>query len=718
MLLRSAAAAATSLLFVACSSSTPVLECTSDGDCGAGNVCQRGACAANAAPLAAFPAPGTPTTHRVITLSGSATDPEGRDATLRWSVRAVEGGCEPDVGPADGLSIDLVFWCPGRYEAAAVAVDDLGLEGPPAVQVFEVTAAVGAPSVTAGLAIAATHRCDAAVPTCEVLGPGGSPSLSLGAAGTDPGGAALAYEWAAIPPAGVGGDDAPLSVTFVPGADVAQPTVTVSNAGGAIAGRYRFRVRVRNPHRLVAQGFQEATVGNSVPVPLPAKLSVPHRFDGVRYVADGDLVFGARDPDGDPLAVAALVPSAPAPGCIETFEPGVGATVGVHVSCLDAASLIGATPRTLAVTIVDPNGGAFDVEAPLLIGNQAPVVSLAAGAPLRLDHRVAPCILAAGPACFLADGPDPFTVHDPDGDPLAEYELVATVAAGRPSSKGIVTPDGETRRFRFETPATLPLEFRSASGASGFSLSASVADPWTKAGAVAALTIANRPPIVKEAVPAVSVPHAYDAVARRYVATASGALFEDPDGDPMQATAATYDNCHTVTLDGGRAVIGCALGWDYTLGGLPPLFDFARSNPSSISVSDGWASVLASTQITVLDRPATVTAPPTAVESCACVYGSPCWKNALTMTGVRVPVLLDDPDGDPAQVSLGVGSSQPVPQPPPVTCVPGWCYPSFSSSDYTTSGAVSAASGATIRVVWATFSIQPSCSTSGTCCTP
>jgi hypothetical protein len=717
MVLRSAAVAATSLLFVACSSSTPVLECASDNDCGVGNVCQRGACAVNAAPLAAFPAPGAATTHRVITLSGSATDPEGRAATLRWSVRAVEGGCEPDVGPADALSTDLVFWCPGRYEAAAVAVDDLGLEGPPAVQVLEVTAAVGAPSVTAGLAIAATHRCDATVPACEVLGPGGAPSLSLGAAGTDPGNAALAYEWAAIPPAGVGGD-APLSVTFAPGADAAQPTVTVSNAGGAIAGRYRFRVRVRNPQGLVAQAFQEVTVANSAPVPLPAKLSVPHRFDGARYVAEGDLAIGARDPDGDPLAVTALVPSAPAPGCIEKLAPGVGATASVHVACLDAASLIGATARTLAVTIEDPNGGALAVEAPLLIENQAPVVSLAVGAPLLGDHHVAPCILAAGPSCFVADGPDPFTVHDPDGDPLAEYQLVATVAAARTSSKGIVSPDGETRRFRFETPATLPLEFRSASGASGFSLSASVADPWTTAGAVASLTIANRPPIVKEAVPAVSVPHAYDAAARRYVATASGARFEDPDGDPLRPSAVAFSNCNHVRLDAGRAVIDCWLSWDYTLGGLPPLQDFATVNYSSASASDGWASVAATTLITILDRPATVSVSVTSVESCACTWASPCWKLAYTSKGVRVPVLLADPDGDPSQVSITAhgGASTPA---APVTCLPGWCYPTFDAPDfYTVSGIVSAQASAFARAAEASFSLAPTCSSAGSCCTP
>jgi hypothetical protein len=715
MHLRSAAVAATSLLCAACSSPVALLECASDRDCGAGNVCQHRACAANAPPLAAFPAPAAPTTHRVITLSGTATDPEGRAATLRWAVRAVEGGCEADLGPAAGLSTDLVFWCPGRYEVAAVPVDDLGLEGPPAVQVVEVTAAAGAPSVTAGLAIAATHRCDAAVPSCEVVGPGGATSLSLGAAGTDPGGATLTYEWAAIPPAGVGGDDAPLSVTFAPGADAAQPTVTISNTGGAIAGRHRFRVRVRNPQGLLAQAWQEVTVGNAAPAPVAATLSVPHRFDGVHYVAEGDLVIGVRDPDGDPLAVAALVPSEPAPGCTEKFEPGVGATVGVHITCPSADSLIGATARSLAITIADPNGGSLAVEAPLVIENRAPVVSLATGAPLRTDHRVEPCILAAGSACFVADGPDPFTVSDPDGDPLGEYALVASVAAGRGSSKGIVSLDGVARRFRFETPATLPLEFRSASGASGFALAATVRDPWSAGSATASLTIANRAPIVKTAVPAVSVPHAYDAAARRYVATASGPVFEDPDGDPMQPSAVPYPNCNHVTLDAGRAVIDCWLQWDYTLGGLPPLSDFAMATYASISVSDGWASVGAATVITILDRPATVSVNVTSVESCVCTYDYPCWTLAYASKGIRVPTLLADPDGDPSQLWVYYGGTSAA----SVTCLPGWCYPSVDASDFlATAVGISARAGALIRPESVTFSLRSGCSAAGSCCTP
>jgi hypothetical protein len=693
-----------------------VLECASDGDCGAGNVCHHGACAANAAPLAAFTAPAAPTTHRVITLSGTATDPEGRAATLRWAVRAVEGGCEPDLGPAAGLSTDLVFWCPGRYEVAAVPVDDLGFEGPPALQVVEVTAAAGAPSVTAGLAISATHRCDAAVPSCEVLGPGGATSLSLGAAGTDPGGAALAYEWTAIPPAGVGGDDAPLSVTFAPGADVAQPTVTVSNAGGAIAGRHRFRVRVRNPQGLVAQAWQEVTVGNSAPVPLPANLSVPHRFDGVRYVAEGDLVIGAYDPDGDLLTVAALLPSEPAPECIESFEPGVGATVGVHVACQSAASLIGATARTLAITIADPNGGSLPVEAPLVIENRAPVVSLAAGASLSADHRVEPCILAAGSACFVADGPDPFTFEDPDGDPLGEYELVASVAAKQSSSRGIVSLVGAARTFRFETPSTLPLEFRSASGASGFALAATVRDPWSTGSATASFTIANRAPIVKTAVPAVSVPHAYDAAARRYVATASGPVFEDPDGDPLQPSAAPYPNCNRVTLDAGRAVIDCSLPWDYWFGGVPPLSDFARENYASITASDGWETASSATAVTILDRPAILAVQDVSIERCACLLDYTGWRYGPDTTAIRVPALLADPDGDPAYVALGL-PTYPW-QPSRVTCLPGWCFPSIDTGHTPASAMAYAVANTALPAVTASFNVTVTCGKTGNLCSP
>ena len=721
MILR-ASAAATLLLAAACSSSAPVRDCATDADCGAGNLCHQGACAANAPPTAAFTLPAAPTTHRVIALAGAATDPEGRPATLGWSIRVPEGGCAPDLEPTGGAAAEVVFWCPGRYEITAVPRDDLGAEGSPAVQSLEVTAATGAPLVAAGLALAATHRCDAAVPSCQVLGPTATPTLGLGASGTDPAGAALAWEWKAFPPEGTAGDPT-LVVTFAPDAGVAQPTVAISNAGGAIAGRYRFRVRARNPDGLVGQAWQEATVANDAPSWATPAISIPHVFDGARYLAEADVPLDARDRDGDPLRVTELLPPAPLAGCAERFEPGEGPSIRVRIACPDPFALIPQTPRMLAMTLTDPNGGVLAVEVPVTILNRPPSVALAAASAASVDHRVEPCILAAAPSCFVADGDDPFIVSDPEGDPF-EYALTARVAAGNAASRGAVVLDGAARRFRFETPSSLPLQFRSATGASGFSLVGTAKDALGgTSGAVAPLSIGNRPPIVREAVPAVSVNHSYDAATRRYVATANGALYEDPDGDPLSASAAivSYNpKCTSATLDGGRAVIGCALSYDYLVGGRPPLGAFATTHFPAVDVTDGWTATRSSTRVTILDRPASVSSIETSVQACACKSSTTCWKFALASTGIPVPILLTDPDGDPALLTPTV--SWVSAQPPPADCLPGWCYPKINTTGSTTaSGTVAADTGIGYvfrDVVTTAFKVSITCSSLDRCCTP
>jgi hypothetical protein len=696
MTLRSVLAVAALLLGAACSSSPAIRDCVSDADCGDGNVCHQGGCAANAPPVATLPAPPAPTTHRLVALVPSTSDPEGRSVTHRWTVLATVGGCEPDLEPAAGGALSAIFWCPGTYEATVVPVDHLGLEGAPAVSSFDVSAATGAPTVEAGPAVLATHRCAGTPLGCEVLGPDGTPDFSLGASRTDLDDAPLTWEWRALPPPGVG-EDAPLSVTFAPGANAPQVTTSISIAGGAIAGLYRFRVRAQNPEGLIAQAVQEVVVANSAPTLGVSTLSMGHRFRDGQFVAEGALETGALDLDGDALIVSGAITPAPTAGCTEEVARGTGTSVDVLIACPVASALIGATVRTLTLTVVDGNGATAAASAPLAITNEPPSIVLAPafGGFFTVDHRVEPCALAPGATCFVADGADPYVVSDPDGDPLSEYSLGASVAAGRTASRGTVMLNGEAYRFRFETPTTLPLQFRSTSGASGFTVSVAVRDPWGATSASRPLTVLNRPPFVKEVSPTVQVPHAYDAAARSYVASANGARFEDPDGDPLEASLPPYNCCNTVSLVAGRAVVGCALAWDYALGGVPPLRDFATLHPVTIGASDGWGSVSAPTAITILDRPATVTVPVATVESCS-------------LTGVPLPVQLSDPDGDPSTVSAHVPGTTDA---APATCLPGWCYPTLNAANPgTIQGEVWAFQGESYGGVQAPFAVTRTCS--------
>ena len=230
MTFRSTLSLAALISLGACSSSSPsLLPCAQDEDCGGGNLCVSGSCAVNLRPVASFSAPEGVSTHRLVPMAASVSDPEGRPTTSRWSVSVKEGadGCAPDVEPSDGGPLGVIFWCPGAYEVTVVPVDDQGLEGAPVVRSLTVAAAVGAPTVTAGPPIDATHRCDLAGPSCLVEGPGNDPSLELRATASDPEGASLAFEWTAVLP-DLAASDATLHATFLTSTAIDQTLISVS----------------------------------------------------------------------------------------------------------------------------------------------------------------------------------------------------------------------------------------------------------------------------------------------------------------------------------------------------------------------------------------------------------------------------------------------------------------------------------------------------------
>jgi hypothetical protein len=717
MTVRPAIAAATLSLVVGCSASPSARDCLQDADCGVGNVCHLGTCSTNGPPTATFAAPVAATTHREVTLLPTTTDPEGRPVALRWSLRAVSGGCDPDAEAGDGGAITAIFWCAGTYEATVLPVDDLGLEGAAAVRAFDVAAAEGAPTVRTGAAVAAEHRCDREAGSCEVIGPDLSTSLRLGATGTDPGGAALSFSWSASPPEAAAGDPL-LAIAFAPGPNVDAPIATITNGGGALAGVYRFRVRVRNPSGLVAQAFQEVVVSNRPPTLGATAFELAHAFADGLYVAEGLLDPDAADPDGDAVSLLAELAPPPPAGCSEAVAPDGEGHVLVRIACALPAGLIGDAPRTLVVAAVDANGELASRAVPLAVGNRAPTLLLDAAWSdgFVVDHRVEGCTPPGLGSCFVADGIDPFVAVDPDGDPLDAYQFSVLVAADRTASRGFASIAGAAHAFRFETPVASPTQFRSASGVTGFSVRAHVQDPWgTAASATLPLAIRNRAPTLVEAVPAASAPHRYDAAGRRYLATVTGPLFEDPDGDPLLPTLLPARACDAVALDGGRATFTCARSWDYALGGTPPLADFLIAGPARVVASDGWASASATTVITLLDRPATVAAPVSTSESCACVSAIYCWRFAATSVGLPLPVELVDPDGDPALVT--VLTSNGVTQPPPAVCLPGWCYPRVNGTgSLGVTGTVKANTGASGEPAEAPFQVTPTCAAAGACC--
>lgn len=719
---RTTALLAATFAVAGCTSSPSLLECAQDLDCGEGAVCASGSCAANAPPSADFVAPAGASTNKLITIESVASDPEGRPVGARWTVRAMADGCAPDVEPQKERALTLILWCPGTYEVTLVPVDDQGLEGAPVVRSFEVAEAVGAPRVTAGPAIVAAHRCDPS--SCRVEGPGGSPTLQLGAVAYDPEGEPLTYRWSAfLPP--FAADDPTLQATVAYGAADAAPTAAISNgSGGAIAGTYRFRVWAIDPGGLIGQAFQEVVVGNGTPTAASASWLLPHSWAGGLYVAEGEVPSGALDPDGDALSVeGTLAPDAPA-SCTEAVTPSpTPGALKVRIACALPSELIGAAPRTLLMTVTDPNGGVLTLVSPLAIENRPPEIALdpghAPGGVHTVDHRVEPCQLASATSCFVATGTDPFIVADPDGDPLGETSLAVVVDLPGTSSRATVTFDGGTRGFRYETPVGLPLEFRTAAEGHGLTLVGTAQDPWGATGRLESpVGILNRAPIVKEDVSSATVPHTYDAATGRYLATARGALFEDPDGDPLDAAARPAGSCADATLESGRANIRCEREWRLS-GTVPPLESFLTAGNVLVTVSDGWERVSSTTNVTILDRASTIALPTTPIDNCVCAdVGLTTRRWIPGLQGVEVPVELTDADGDPSLVSLDVSLHE---APPPVSCLPGSCLPSMncgtcSASRCFCTAVATADSGATGIHPATVATLTVTCSLSGQSC--
>lgn len=702
-----------------CASSPTMLQCAADADCGAGNLCVQGACAANAPPTATFETPVGATTHRLFTLVPASRDPEGRPVRHRWAVKATAAGCAADAEPTASGSLEVVFWCAGSYEVTLVPIDDLGAEGVPVVRALEVAAASGAPTVTAGAAIAATHRCDQAVPSCLVVGPGGANTLQLAASASDPGGGAIVFEWRGIPPPAPAKDPA-LLLSFVTSSASASPVVGISNgSGGPIAGLYRFRVRARNPQGLLGQAFQEVAVANSPPTVRSRAAGIPHTFLGGSYVAEAVVRTDAFDSDGDALKISAALDGAPVEGCLASFEPSSAAGyLRVRVACSSAAAFTASRWVSAIVRATDGNGGSFSGSWSFLLQNRPPQIGLKpsfADGLLAVDHRAERCTLSTGPSCFVADGSDPFVVADPEGDPVATFSMAPVVSPTQPQSKGTVSLTGASLGFRFESPVTAPLEFRSSLGLSGFALQATATDALGgTANLTVPLSIRNRPPFVKEPSVVVAAPHVYDPATLRYVATARGALFEDPDGDPLLPIVTRAGSCGSATITAGRATITCERSYDWRTALYPPLASFLAAGGVLVTASDGWEGVSSATWITIEDRPPTLSVPATTIDNCACVgTGWTGW--VVSGSNATLPVVVADPDGDPAYVKAdGVGTEYP---PPPSVCLPGTCLPVTNLTvDASTSVTVTADTGASAARAAVKVDVSVACSKSGTGC--
>jgi hypothetical protein len=481
-------------------------------------------------------------------------------------------------------------------------------------------------------------------------------------------------------------------------------------------------VRAADAFGNLAQAVQLVTVGNGPPVIDESPRSLDHRFEGGAYRADGVVAVPVSDPDGDPVQVGLVLQEPAGSGCASglTGQDATGATLAL--SCPAPAGLL-APGRALVASATDVNGAPATGAVPIQVLNRLPVVQPAAGnglGELELDHTVGPCPAGTG-SCFLVAGASPFVAIDPDGDPVTAVTLLPGVAPGHPASRAAASGD----TFRFGTPVSNPAEFRDAAGASGFSLTATASDPFGASAPAAplAIRIRNRPPVVKAAVPAVTVDHRYDASTVRYRAAAGLGTFEDPDGDPLLDAGGLGDESCAVALAGGAATAACERPFAWQGGAFPTLAGFAGSHALVARATDGWAAAQAATSLTIANAPPTVQDYTGAVEACRC--RCPAWDPEFPTTCALpaswVPDLQHatfqlrpaDADGDPLAATF---SSAATVNPASDTALPDACTTTVDSPSYPVSVNVTVSDGVSQAAARWTV-VEVICSKAGQECT-
>jgi hypothetical protein len=352
---------------------------------------------------------------------------------------------------------------------------------------------------------------------------------------------------------------------------------------------------------------------------------------------------------------------------------------------------------------------------------------------LELDHAVGPCPGGSG-ACFLAEGTNPFVASDPDGDPLTAVTLVPGVEAGRPASTGEALAGAGGGTFRFATPVTAPAEFRSATGESGFWLTATASDPFgasAPASPVLPIRIRNRPPVATLAPGAVTASHRYDAIAGRYLASAPLAAFVDPDGDPIDASASAGDeSCAQFSASAGVVSVACARDYVATPTSYPTLSGFAGDHALLARASDGWAAVDAPATLTVGSAAPTVKAYAGAIEACSCQ----CPMFEPDNPGVCAVELIwgaepraatfaarpEDGDGDPLAVTFSLAPGSPPGAsvaPAARTGLPDACAATISTSAFPVTVLVTANDGVSqASATWTATRVT--CAKAGATCPP
>jgi hypothetical protein len=228
------------------------------------------------------------------------------------------------------------------------------------------------------------------------------------------------------------------------------------------------------------------------------------------------------------------------------------------------------------------------------VRNRAPVVMTSP--PQEFPHA-----FDAMRSMFTASGEIPFSVYDPDGDPVEVSATWRHLGDGGAPFTGALTAGSVT--FAVQVPFTAPADALRLRGGEDLARTIEIfaRDPDRGEGrASVPVAIANRPPAPAAGTVDLQVPHTFDRARSRYVAAAQLGTWTDPDGDPLSATPGVAP-CDAISVVDGAVHVECSVQYE----GVPAVQKLAGRQPVPVRVRDPWsdASVVAVHTLEILNMP-------------------------------------------------------------------------------------------------------------------